>query len=500
MCTVTLKEQGIMIQSVPKSRLRKLNSAPVQGEGEYILYWMTSARRPFDNFGLQHALHQAHKFGKPLVVLEALRIDYQWSSERFHQFVLDGMAVNKSYFDGKNVTYLPYLEREDGAGKGLLEALAQKACAIVTDYFPCFFIPRMIEAAARKVDVSLEQVDSNGALPLFDSPRAFTTAYSFRRHLQKEVLPCLLEMPMDECLAEGSNRPRAPIGRALLERWPMLTSEDLSGNHALSRFNLFTNNHVSRLSYRGGFEEANRAWSFFLDRKIARYHEDRNQPELNIATGLSPYLHFGHVGVHRLLRELFQCERWNPTCTAAKTTGSRAGWWGMGPAAEAFIDQLLTWRELGYTHCHHHLDDYEQFETLPSWALTTLEEHESDPRNPSYNLASLEAAETHDPLWNAAQRQLVREGRIHNYLRMLWGKKILEWSEHPRLALHHLIELNNKYSIDGRNPNSYSGIFWTLGRFDRAWGARPIFGKVRYMSSENTARKLKVKAYLNQWA
>ena len=146
-------------------------------------------------------------------------------------------------------------------------------------------------------------------------------------------------------------------------------------------------------------------------------------------------------------------------------------------------------------------DDYNQYESLPQWAQVTLEEHESDPRPHAYPLEQLEAAETHDELWNAAQRQLVREGRIQNYLRMLWGKKILEWSPSPRVALRSLIQLNNRYALDGRNPNSYSGIFWCLGRYDRAWGPeRPIVGKVRYMSSESTARKLNVKNYLHRYA
>jgi deoxyribodipyrimidine photo-lyase len=146
-------------------------------------------------------------------------------------------------------------------------------------------------------------------------------------------------------------------------------------------------------------------------------------------------------------------------------------------------------------------DDYDQYESLPDWAQATLDEHTADVREPCYSLDELESAATYDPLWNAAQRQLVREGRLHNYLRMLWGKKILEWSDSPRAALRNMIHLNNKYAVDGRNPNSYSGIFWCLGRYDRPWGPeRKIFGKIRYMSSENTARKLHVEGYLEKYS
>jgi deoxyribodipyrimidine photo-lyase len=171
----------------------------------------------------------------------------------------------------------------------------------------------------------------------------------------------------------------------------------------------------------------------------------------------------------------------------------------MSQAAEAFLDQLVTWRELGFNFCSRR-DDYDRFDSLPDWARRSLAEHAADPREHVYSVDELAAARTHDPLWNAAQRQLVREGRIHNYLRMLWGKKILQWARSPEDALEAMIELNNRYALDGRDPNSYSGISWVLGRFDRPWAPeRPIFGKIRYMSSENTARKLKVKEYIRRY-
>ena len=170
----------------------------------------------------------------------------------------------------------------------------------------------------------------------------------------------------------------------------------------------------------------------------------------------------------------------------------------MSQPAEAFLDELVTWRELGYVFCFHR-PDYERFESLPDWARATLAEHASDPRPHVYSLDDLLHARTHDRIWNAAQTQLLREGTIHNYLRMLWGKKILEWSATPELALAHLIELNNRFALDGRNPNSYSGIFWTLGRFDRPWPERKVFGTIRCMTSDSTARKLDLDSYLSRF-
>ena len=183
-----------------------------------------------------------------------------------------------------------------------------------------------------------------------------------------------------------------------------------------------------------------------------------------------------------------------------KPNGKIQGYWNVGIDGEAFLDQLLTWREIGFNMCWRE-SEYDRFESLPAWAKNTLNEHSKDARQYVYSLAQFENADTHDELWNAAQRQLVREGRIHNYLRMLWGKKILQWTASPQDALHIMIELNNKYALDGRDPNSYSGIFWVLGRYDRAWGPeRPIFGKIRYMTSESTRSKYHVKQYIQQYA
>ena len=196
---------------------------------------------------------------------------------------------------------------------------------------------------------------------------------------------------------------------------------------------------------------------------------------------------------------VFDREQWSIDKLADKATGSRAEWWGVGEAAESFLDEIITWRELGYNMACRS-EDVEKYESLPDWARRTLEKHADDPRAFIYTLEEFAEAKTHDPLWNAAQNQLVCEGRMHNYLRMLWGKKILEWTSSPRQALEVMIELNNKYAVDGRDPNSYSGIFWVLGRYDRLWGPeRPIFGTVRYMSSQSTAKKLRVREYLRRY-
>jgi deoxyribodipyrimidine photo-lyase len=476
--------------AIPRLRIAARNPAPVRPDRDYVLYWMIAARRTRWNFGLEHAIDAAVGLGKRLVVLEALRCDYRYASDRFHQFVLDGMADNAARLSSAGIAYLPYIEPRPNAGKGLLLAMAQGACLVVTDEFPCFFLPRMVAAAAKTLDVRLETVDGNGLLPLGDAEQVFPTAYAFRRHLQKRLPSHLREFPEADPLI-APNLTRDPALPAVAAGWP-----SAQGGPAT----LPIDHRVEPVpGVRGGERAGTAALEAFVDRKLSRYDDDRNQPELDATSGLSPYLHFGHLSVHQVLMAVASREGWTSGNLGTSTAGKRTGWWGMSPAAEAFLDQLVTWREVGYNFCSRR-PDFDRFESLPEWARNTLAEHAADPRAVIYDLPSFAAARTHDPLWNAAQTQLVREGRIHNYLRMLWGKKILEWTRSPEDALDVMIELNNRFALDGRNPNSYSGIFWVLGRYDRPWGPkRPIFGTIRYMSSENTARKMDVKGYLRRF-
>jgi deoxyribodipyrimidine photo-lyase len=481
---------------VPASRVRACNNAPLRADGEYVLYWMIAARRTGWSFALQRAVERAHGLRKPLVVLEALRAGYTWASERLHAFVIEGMADNARAFAGQPVTYLPYVEPQPGAGKGMLEALAARACAVVTDHTPVFFLPRMVAATARRLPVLLEAVDGNGLLPLAATEAVFPTAFAFRRFLQG-VLPAHLEdAPAPDPLA-GVRLPRlTALPEEVARRWPPAPTALLEGDPG-ALATLPVDHRVGRVpKVRGGRRAGLETLTRFVNERLALYDEVRNQPERDGTSGLSPYLHFGHISPHEVFAAVAKREGWTLEDLASKASGRRTGWWGMSAPAEAFLDQLVTWRELGFNFASKR-DDGERYESLPPWARATLEKHARDRRPNLYTIEQLEEAATHDRLWNAAQVQLLREGRIHNYLRMLWGKKVLEWSPSPRHALEVMLELNNRYALDGRDPNSTSGICWCLGRYDRPWGPeRPIFGTVRYMSSENTVRKLRVADYI----
>ncbi|MDD5564020.1 MAG: hypothetical protein PHQ91_09925 [Thermoanaerobaculaceae bacterium] len=484
--------------SVPEVRVRAANARPLRPDGAYVLYWMSAFRRTGWNFALQRAVEHARSFERPLVVLEALRCDDRWACDRLHAFVIEGMAGNAGALRGTDVTYLPYVEPEPGAGRGLLEALAARACLVVGDDAPPFFLPRAVAAAAR-LPVRLEAVDSNGLLPLAATERVFPTAFGFRRLLQATLAAHLEQPPAPDPLA-GVVLPRLTVlPDDIARRWPPATPELLAG--APGELAALPVDHaVAPLPQtRGGGEAGRDRLERFLAGGLDRYPEARNHPDDDGGSGLSPYLHFGHLSTHEVFAAVAAREGWTPERLAVKASGRRAGWWGMSAGAEAFLDQLVTWRELGLNFAAHR-DDAERFEALPPWALATLAKHAADPRPHLYSLEQLERAETHDPLWNACQTQLVREGTIHGYLRMLWGKKVLEWSPSPAAALAALLELNDRWALDGRDPNSTSGIFWCLGRYDRPWGPeRPVFGTVRFMSSTNTARKLRVKRYLARY-
>ena len=486
----------------PPSRVRLVGEdRPVRDAG-YVLYWQIAHRRTRANFALDHALHYATTLRKPLVVLEPLRCGYQWASDRLHRFVLDGIRDHSARYAKAGIAHYVYVEPENGAGKGLLESMASDACVVVTDDFPAFFLPRMVATAGSSIDTRLEAVDSNGLIPIRAPQTTFSRAFDFRRWLQKHLLEHLDEAPILDPLLRLTLPDPPNLSQSILERWPRADESLLSATGTASGLDSLPIDHnVPVVELEGGEVAGRSQLSAFIRDTLPAYNENRNHPDQCAASGLSPYLHFGHVSPHEVFHELATAERWSPDRITAKPAGQRAGFWGMSESGESFLDEFLTWRELGLNMCVRHPENFDQYESLPSWAQNTLHQHAVDERPYLYTHEELESAETHDEVWNAAQRELRATGRMHNYLRMLWGKKILEWSPTPQHALSSLIQLNNRWALDGRDPNSYSGIFWVLGRYDRAWGPeRPVYGKIRYMTSDSTKRKLRMKTYLARWS
>lgn len=486
------------MNSIPPARITNCNSNPVNTRGKFVLYWMIANRRFAWNFSLQRALQLGQQLQKPVVILEALRIQYPWASLRMHTFIMEGMKANLAFIDSSapsGVFYFPYVESAPFEQSGLLESLWKDACLLVTDDFPCFFLPAMLRLVARLIPVKMEKVDSNGLFPIHGTDQVFKTAFSFRAFLQKNLPAQLGQFPLDDPFLKFKLPKTFHPPDRLLNRWPS-AAKILNSNMDTFLKGLPIDQQVRPAHQKGGSPEAKFHLNHFLKQNLSKYLESGNNPDDQVRSGLSPYLHFGHISAHEIFHELAIQEKWDPSKLSTRGGGKREGWWQMSPFAEAFLDELITWREIGYNMCSKTVN-FDSFDSLPDWSKDSLKKHESDPRPYLYHLEEFEYSKTHDELWNAAQNQLREEGRIHNYLRMLWGKKILEWSPSPREALKTMIHLNNKYALDGRNPNSYSGIFWVLGKFDRPWGPeRPIFGFIRYMSSVNTRKKLRLENFL----
>jgi deoxyribodipyrimidine photo-lyase len=466
-------------------------------QGEFVLYWMQINRRFHYNYALEYAIAYANRLGIPLLILETLTCDYPWASDRFHQFLMEGMLENKHFTQKNEINHYIYLEKHHGEILNLVEALGKKAAIIISDEYPVFIMRDRNEYFADKLDVPYITVDSNGIIPLKITDKAPYSAYLFRKIMQKHFLDSYTMPPKENPINDLEVRKPLRLDTQTKGPWP-------DNNKLLNDINGFINDlpidhSVTSISIKGTRKAALDRLDSFINNDLKYYGEHRNDPDYDSTSRLSPWLHFGKISEYEIVKAVLnhQPENWDISIITDQN-GKREGFFKGHSYIEKFLDELITWREVGFHFAHHTLD-YDKFESLPDWALETMAEHKDDPREYIYSQEEFEHSLTHDEIWNAAQRQLVREGYIHNYLRMLWGKKILEWTPNPRKALSYMIQLNNKFAIDGRDPNSYSGIFWILGRFDRPWFERPIFGKIRYMSSESTRKKVKLKKYLEKY-
>ena len=492
---------------ISKSRLR-IHGSP-KGHGDCVVYWMITARRPFYNHSLEYAINLAKEKKLPLVIVEALAIGHKWANDRSHTFVIQGMLANKKVFDDSEVTYIPYVETKPKEAKGLLKKWMEFADTLVIDEYPTYFPKRVIETAIRFASCPVHVVDSNGFIALNHTDKNFTTAYSLRRHIHKTITTHMAEFPDPNPLKSAKGLPK--LDKSIIESvfqssdTPITPFEflwrvgepDNVGENALSVLAIDHSVHSVK-HVKGGFREASIKWNSFLTSRLLDYGEKRNQPEQNGSSGLSPYLHFGHISSHQILDEIFTRYKWDISNITPPNDGRRSGWWGLPKDVESFLDQVITWRDLGFLHCHK-IKNHEEYESLPEWAKQTLAEHEHDERPYLYSFEEFENSQTHDDLWNAAQSQLRNDGMIHNYLRMLWGKKILEWTPNAETAMEYMIALNDKWALDGRDPNSYTGIGWVLGKFDRGWTERPVYGKIRCMTTNSTKKKVKTSKYVETY-
>jgi photolyase PhrII len=437
--------------------------------GDHVLYWIQSNFRADDNDALDFAVHQANRLGLPLLVYHRISHDYPWASDRLHTFLLESAADLHDEFARRGVQYALHLER-DGAGAAAspLVALARRAAVVVTDYFPTFVIPRRTRDLRREVATPVVAVDSATVVPVRWHEREYVSAPPFRARVEQALPHFLHRSPAPE---PGVRTPvELPFEPTVPERSRIASLvASCAIDHAVP----------PAPDFPGGTRAARARLARFLAEGLPRYAEERSDPNAGATSGLSPYLHFGNISPREVVLRAREA----------------------GPAEQfaKFRDEIVTWRELAFNFAHFNRK-HRTVEAIPAWALEELARGEADPRPALYPAAELEHARTADPLWNAAQRAYLRDGWMPNPLRMLWGKAVVQWTRTAAEALAILEHLNNKYSLDGRDPSTYLNLQWIFGRFDRPFYRRPIFGTVRYMSLRAADKKFDVGRVLARYA
>jgi len=451
----------------PNTRVTRLNDCPENRKAGYVLYWMQMFKRTSHNHALNFAIKMANERGLPLVVYEGLTYDYPWANDRLHTFILEGVPEKAEKFARLGVRYVFFLQRNARDPKNSIANLAKNAALLVTDDFPCFIVPKHNKSIASKLNVPVFAVDSNGMVPLSAFNKEEFAARTIRPKIKKLLPLCL-----------------APIVTPRLARKePMLTvdcPETVVTAGSIARLVSqcdIDHSVIPSALYKGGTWVARRRLHHFVNTILPHYNETRNEPGIDGTSRLSAYLHFGFISIQEIVEAVNQ---------SSAPEESKA----------AYLEEAIVRRELSFNFTHFN-PNYDSLAALPDWALKTMREHNDDTRQEIYSPEEIEGAQTGDELWNAAQRELIYTGEIHNYVRMLWGKRVMEWLPNYEASFAVLEHLNNKYALDGRNPNSYAGILWCFGKHDRAWGPeRPIFGKLRYMTSRSMGRKFDSKAYI----
>lgn len=451
-------ERFLQLAADPRVTVRR-SGAP-DPEGACVVYWMQRAQRGTDNSALDLAVEAANLLGKPIVAFFALKPS-PGANLRHYSFLAQGIPGLAEALERRRIGFILRRSPEHSFQRFCKEL---RPALVVGDENPLRGPELLRQKAAETLRVPFWTVDADVIVPSRVLGKAQYAARVIRPRLNKLLQEFLV--PYKNPMAKISwKRPRGLAcfspGADLLRGWPIDRSvQAVSG-------------------FKGGSREAHKRLKEFLRRKLASYPRLRNHPEDDGTSGLSPYLHFGHI---------------SSSVVALAVERSDAP----QAAKDAFLDQLITWRELSVNFARFN-PNYDGFECAEPWAHRTLADHAGDPRPVRYSERQLENAETHDALWNAAQRQMVDQGWMHNYLRMYWGKKILEWTRSAAQAYEVAVRLNDKYELDGRDPNGYAGIAWAIvGKFDRAWPERPIFGKIRYMSMASTVRKFDSKKYIEQ--
>jgi deoxyribodipyrimidine photo-lyase len=432
--------------------------------GTCVLYWMQRAQRGFDNAALTAAIEAGNLLGKPVTVFFQLVPHAHHANYRHYQFLVEGLRDIATDLQKRKVEFVMRRYPDHGILRFCSEV---RPCLVVGDENPLREAEVTKTRVAQNIAVPFWTVDADVVVPSKLLTKEHYAARTIRPKIHS-LLPQFMH-PVKNPAAKipwrtPSQLLSLPLDLSLLDTFPIDCA--ISGSR----------------NFHGGSHEAQRRLERFLRSRLKGYATQRNKPDLDGTSQLSPYLHFGHIGVQGVALAVQQAE---------------------APAQDrnAFLEELIVRRELAVNFVRYN-PNYENFDACEAWAAVTHRKHAGDARAYLYTEKQLENAETHDPLWNAAQKQMALTGWMHGYLRMYWAKKILEWTESPAVAYQIAVRLNDRYELDGRDPNGYAGIAWAIvGKHDRAWGPeRPVYGKIRYMSFASTSRKFNSKAYIDRVA
>jgi deoxyribodipyrimidine photo-lyase len=449
---------------IQEERIQVLSQKPLRN-GRYVLYWMQAAPRVACNHAYQYAVRKANGLSLPLLACFNLAPGYPEAARPHYRFMIEGLLALTAALKEEQVQFVILT----GAPGTAPLALGEDAALVVTDRCYLRFQDRWREQVAAGLECPLVQVETNVVVPVSTaSPKEEWSAATFRTKITPQIgrflAPLEQKKPARSSLAMDAGSVKELTAESLLAG----VIGDTPGTSGSLQ--------PDPLPWSGGENAARERLKRFILENLDRYPADRNDPNAGSLSCMSPYLHFGQI---------------SPVFIAQKILASKS------PSAATYLEELIVRRELS-TNFVHYNPRYDDYSGLPDWAKKTLSRHSADRREYSYRFNEFESARTHDPYWNAAQREMVLKGKMHGYMRMYWGKKILEWSETPEEAYRTALSLNNRYELDGRDPNGYAGVAWCFGKHDRAWQERPVFGTIRYMNAAGLKRKFDANRYVTR--
>ena len=430
-------------------------------KGDYVLYWMQASQRAECNHALEYAIRRANELKRPVLAVFGLTDRYPEANERHYAFMLEGLRETQQALARRGIRLVISPQSPELAAVDL----SDKACLLVTDRGYTRIQRAWRRCVARRAACPVVQVETDVVVPVElaswkDEYTAATLRPKINKHLEEYLVPVAQTQPTRDSLDIKPARLDLENVDALLAGMRL--------DRSAGRVRAFV----------GGTANAKRLLQQFIRTKFKDYAERGNDPGLDVQSHQGPYIHFGQI---------------SPLYIAMEIMASGAP----ERAKQAYLEQLIVRRELSVNFLQYN-PRYTSFRCLPLWARATLEAHKADRRPIVYTAAQLERAETHDPYWNAAMREMLITGKMHGYMRMYWGKKILEWTRRPAWAFRLAIRLNNRYFLDGRDPNAWNNVAWCFGLHDRAWAERPIFGKVRYMNAAGLDRKFDMERYVRR--